>query len=169
MSQQFVVPQFLEVEDKILGPLYVRQFMIMLVGGGFVAVSYYILVKLANQFALFGVTAVGILALVALFAFIRVNGRPFHLFMLNVLQSLKNPRLRLWNNVVIEHIEYRKEPPPPLPPPTKQPLTQTKLARLALLVDTGGAFHEDSDMQYWGETLPQTKKSDSSLPDSLGE
>ncbi len=29
--QQFVVPQFIDVEDKILGPLTVRQFLIMLV------------------------------------------------------------------------------------------------------------------------------------------
>ncbi|KKS92044.1 MAG: hypothetical protein UV69_C0039G0006, partial [Parcubacteria group bacterium GW2011_GWE2_43_12] len=31
--QQFVVPQFIDVEDKIIGPITVRQFIIIMVGG----------------------------------------------------------------------------------------------------------------------------------------
>ena len=169
MPQQFVVPQFIDVEDKILGPISVRQFIIMLGGGGLLVLAYQILIKLANQMILFIITAVGIFILVALFSFVRVSGRPFHLFLLNVLQSMKDPHLRLWNNMAVEHIQYRKEPAAPLPPPTKQPITQTKLARLALLVDTGGAFHEDADIQYWGQTLPKQTQEKESPTDSLAE
>ena len=46
--QQFTVPQFIDVEDKILGPISVRQFLIMLGGGLFAFVAY----KVAD-FALF--------------------------------------------------------------------------------------------------------------------
>ena len=38
--QQFVIPQFIDVEDKIIGPITVRQFIIMLAGGGLVFISY---------------------------------------------------------------------------------------------------------------------------------
>ncbi|MBI5467466.1 MAG: PrgI family protein [Candidatus Kerfeldbacteria bacterium] len=154
MPNQYIVPQFIDVEDKILGPISVRQFIIFLVSAGLIAASYQILFKLANQTAAFIFTAVGIFVGTILFAFVRINGRPFHQFLLNLLQTFKNPRMRLWNNMVMERLQYRLEPPPPPPPPTKQPLTQTKLARLSLLVDTGGAFHEENDeVGFWGQDL----------------
>ena len=159
MPNQFIVPQFIDVEDKILGPVSVRQFIVVLAGAGLIAGAYQILAKLAGLFPVFLFTAVGILILTIVFAFMRVNGRPFHLFMLNVLQSLKNPRMRIWNNQdFTERLQYRKEPPPPAPIPTKHPMTQTKLARLSLIVDTGGAYHDDDDLLFWGQSLNDKQK-----------
>lgn len=158
MPAQFVVPQFIDVEDKILGPVSVRQFVTMLVGIGLIVGAYQILYKLANSAPLFFITAFGIFALTMMFALFRVNGRPFHLFLLNVLESLRKPTMRLWNNMAPDRIQYRREPAPSAPPPTKAPLVQTNLARLAMLVDTGGAFHEDEDVMYWGQTLPKSIK-----------
>lgn len=160
MADQFVVPQNIDVEDKIFASLTVRQFLVMLLGVGLIFIAYQVLIKLANQMVLFIISALGIVVLTMMFAFIQVNGRKFHVFLLTVLQSLKNPRLRTWNNITTERLQYRHEPPPPAPPPTKAPLTQTKLARLALLVDTGGAFHDDEDIQYWGQTLPKQAKTE---------
>lgn len=161
MPNQFIVPQFIDVEDKILGPISVRQFITILAGGGLIVGAYQLLYKLANLFPLFIFTTIGIFLAILLFAFVRINGRPFHLFVLNVLQSVKNPRIRMWNNDVSEPLHYRKEAPPPAPIPTKQSMTQTKLARLALLVDTGGAFHDEEDAIFWGQGLkPGAKKSD---------
>ena len=40
MPQQFTVPQFIDVEDQILGPITVRQFVIVLADGIFLAISY---------------------------------------------------------------------------------------------------------------------------------
>lgn len=157
MAQQFIVPQFIDVEDKIIGPITVRQFITILVGVGAIVGAYQILVRLANQTGAFLFTGFGILVGIVAFAFVRVNGRPFHLFLLNVLQSLKNPRMRLWNNEIGERLQYRREPPPPPPIPHKQPLTATKLAQLALLIDTGGAYHEDEEVQYWGQSLPSNR------------
>lgn len=155
MANQYIVPQFIDVEDKILGPISVRQFIIFLVSAGLVAGAYQILYKLANQTGAFLFTAIGVILATVAFAFVRVNGRPFHLFLLNLLQTVKNPRMRLWNNDVSERLQYRLELPPPPPPPLKQPLTETKLAHLALLVDTGGAFHDESEETgFWGQDLP---------------
>lgn len=159
MANQFVVPQFIDVEDKILGPISVRQFIIFLVGGALIVGAYQILLKMANQMPAFIFTSVGIFIGIILFAFVRVNGRPFHVFMLSALQTLKNPRMRIWNNVVNERLQYRREPPPPPPIPTKKPLQETTLAKLSLLVDTGGAFHEDDDeSSFWGTDLPTKPK-----------
>lgn len=158
MPNQFIVPQFIDVEDKILGPISVRQFVTILAGTGLIVGAYQLLYKLANQTGLFFFTAFGILMGVIAVAFVRVNGRPFHLFFLNALQSLKNPRLRIWNNEVNERLQYWQEPLLPAKVPTKQPLTPTSLAKLALLVDTGGAYHEEEDSSYWGQTLPGGKR-----------
>jgi len=38
--QQFTVPQFIDVEDKILGPITIRQFLILLVGCIVIFISY---------------------------------------------------------------------------------------------------------------------------------
>ncbi len=155
MPNQFVVPQFIDVEDKILGPISVRQFVIFLIGSGAIVGAYQILYKMANQVIAFIISAVGIFAAVILLAFVKVNGRPFHIFILSMFQTLKNPQMRTWNNVVNERLVYRREPPPPPPLPTKQPLREMTLAKLALLVDTGGAFHDDeSDTDFWGTDLP---------------
>lgn len=158
MPNQFIVPQFIDVEDKILGPISVRQFIIFLIGGGLIAGVYQILYRLANQVGAFFFSAIFILIGIVAFAFVRVNGRPFHLFLLSAIQTLKNPRMRLWNNVMTERLQYRREPPPPPPLPVKQRMTETTLAKLALLVDTGGAFHEDDETDFWGTDLPGAKK-----------
>lgn len=164
MPQQFIVPQFIEVEDKVIGPVTVRQFIIILSGTGMMVGAYQLLVRLANQTGAFILTGLGVLAWTVAFAFVKVNGRPFHLFLLNLLQSLKNPRLRIWNNQIGERLQYRREPPPPPPIPTKQPLTGTKLAQLALLVDTGGAYHEDEELLYWGQKPRAGKTERASKP-----
>lgn len=164
MANQYIVPQFIDVEDKILGPLAVRQFIIILGGIGLIVGAYQLVYKLANQLGVFLFSAFGIFLGMIAFAFIKVNGRPFHQFLLNVLQALKNPRMRLWNNEVGERLAYRREPPPPPPIPTKQPLTQTKLAQLSMLVDTGGAYHDDEELLYWGQSLESARKKTSSPP-----
>ena len=38
--QQFTVPQFIDVEDKIIGPITTRQFVIMLAGFTLIGISY---------------------------------------------------------------------------------------------------------------------------------
>lgn len=158
MPNQFVVPQFIDVEDKILGPVSVRQFIIFLIGAGLIVGDYQFLYKLANQTGAFFFSGFFILIGIIAFAFVRVNGRPFHIFLLSFIQTLKNPRMRIWNNVVNERLQYRREPPPPPPLPVKQRMTETTLAKLALLVDTGGAFHEDDENDFWGTDLPGAKK-----------
>ncbi len=69
--QQFVVPQFIDVEAKILGPLTVRQFLIFLFGFGLI----FIVFKLAS-FWMAAIEGVLIFALTGTFAFLKINGRP---------------------------------------------------------------------------------------------
>ena len=80
--QQFVVPQFIDVEDKIIGPITTRQFIVLLAGFLIIAVSY----KLFD-FSLFVTFGLLVFAITSIFAFLKINGRPFHYFVLNLFLS----------------------------------------------------------------------------------
>jgi hypothetical protein len=88
---RFEVPQFIEIEDKIFGPLTWRQFLYL--GGGLgMAVAIFLTLPL-----LVGIF-IGIpLALLAgALAFYPVNNRPFSFFLEAVVNYLKGQRLYLW-------------------------------------------------------------------------
>lgn len=143
---QFIVPQFIDVEDKILGPISVRQFITMLVGSGFVYVDYELVWRLNNNFWFFAIFAVIIFGLTMTFAFLKVNGQLFHHFLLNLLVAMRDPKMRVWNKRT-GHLPIRKEPKLEIPQvtPAKPPLRAPTLNRLALIVDTGGAFQEEDN------------------------
>ena len=142
--QQFVVPQFIDVEDKIIGPITVRQFIIILVGAGVAFIAY----KLSD-FALFITELIFILAITFGFAFIKINGRPVHYLLLNIFQTSKRPKLRIWNKIfvaVVTDQKDKKKPAESLAVVPRKQVRATRLAELALIVDTGGV--------YQGEPLP---------------
>ena len=149
--QQFVVPQFIDVEDKIIGSVTVRQFIIVLVGSGFIFVAY----KLSD-FALFIIEFVFISLITFTVAFIKINGRPVHYFLLNVLQTSRRPKLRVWQKIftTVDLKRYTKKKVSPLPPEimTKNRVRASRLAEMALIVDTGGV--------YQGEKEPPSSKTD---------
>ncbi len=142
--QQFTVPQFIDVEAKIIGPITVRQFIIMLAGVIVGAISY----KLFD-FALFITVIIFSLIIIGLFGFIKINGRPFHFFILNIIQTIKRHRLRVWRNDLLSvHINYEKDETAKekeffQPPPKRH--TTSKLAELSLIVDTGGAYRGEEN------------------------
>lgn len=138
--QQFVVPQFIDVEDKIIGPITVRQFVILLVGLLFIFIAY----KLSD-FTLFIFLFVIISGITFIFAFIKINGQPFHYFLLNLFQTLRRPRLQIWDRRVsseevstVLKISKKKKKSPALAP--KKPVVGSRLAELSLVVDTGGMY-----------------------------
>lgn len=141
---QFVVPQFIDVESKILGPLTVRQFVLIL----FWALAGFLTFRLASFFTFIflfilesGVTF--------LFAFVKINGRLFHHFILSLLQTLRQPRTRIWHKEDTE-FEFRFVAPQlkkaVAAVPTKQPLNASRLNQIALVVDTGGAYNEAGEV-----------------------
>jgi|SRR3989338_305807 len=90
---QFQVPQFIEIEDKIFGPLTFKQFIYVAGGAGACYLLWRVFpLLLAAPLIL----AVGGLA--ASLAFMKLNGRPFILAMENGFFYLIKTKLYLWNN-----------------------------------------------------------------------
>jgi len=140
--QQFIVPQFIDVEDKIIGPITTRQFVVLLAGFLIIGISYKIF-----DFSLFVTFGLMVLAITGTIAFLRINGRPFHYFILNLFQTLKRPKLRIWY-FIAGNIDYKTEEknftPPAKPAPEKH-YTASRLAELSLIVDTQGGYRGEKE------------------------
>lgn len=88
---QFEVPQFIEIEDKIFGPLTWRQFLYLSGGCGAAIVLFLTLPKIF--FIIFGIP----LALLgAALAFYPINNRPFDFFLEALIGYVSGKRLYLW-------------------------------------------------------------------------
>ncbi len=155
--QQFTVPQFIDVEDKIIGPITARQFIIILAGFILIAICYRLF-----DFSLFLTVAVFLFGLSITFAFVKINGRPFHLFVLNLTQTIKRPSLRVWNHLAGKTGSDYDKKEKPIVKAAKTPiehLPQSRLAELSLIVDTKGAYQGegiDADIKF---KSPQPHKS----------
>jgi hypothetical protein len=88
---QFQVPQFIEVEDKIFGPLTATQFVYVAGGVGFVIAMWLVLPKWLAVIVGVPVGALG-LAL----AFLKIHDRPFIVTMEAAFNYLLNTKLYIW-------------------------------------------------------------------------
>jgi hypothetical protein len=88
---RFEVPQFIEVEDKIVGPLTWRQFIYLAGGIGILVVFYFLL-----PFILFAILGLPLAALAGFLAFHRVNNRPFSVFLESFFNYMRRGKLYLW-------------------------------------------------------------------------
>ncbi|MBU2037458.1 PrgI family protein [Patescibacteria group bacterium] len=88
---RFNVPQFIDIEDTIIGPLTLKQFF-LLIGGGLVIVFLWWL------FELWFVLLIGVpLALVLAAAIlIKINGRPLTKVFSAWFKYWINPRFYIW-------------------------------------------------------------------------
>ncbi|HTK60231.1 MAG TPA: PrgI family protein [Candidatus Baltobacteraceae bacterium] len=139
---QFVVPQFIDVEDKILGPITTRQFAILMI----TALVMFIIYKILYIWYAVAVDVV-LLGSALVVAFVRINGQPFHYFLLNFIQTFRRPNVRVWNKdltdaeiIALAKVEI---PPPPPPKVYKEAPTTSRLSELALVVNTGGVYHPE--------------------------
>lgn len=69
---EYQVPQFIEVEDKIVGPLTLRQFIYIAGATGICVVSF-----VSLSFVIAFLLSAPIVALAAALAFYKINGKPF--------------------------------------------------------------------------------------------
>lgn len=91
MDFQYQVPQFIDIEDKIIGPLTLKQFF-FLVGG--IAITLLVFFTLRFIFALLiGLPA---LTLAGAFAFIKVDGLPFSNYVSSMINFAFKPQKYLW-------------------------------------------------------------------------
>ena len=91
---QFKVPQNVQIEDKILPFMTLRQFVIVGVGGGFTYLIYLMLEHQSSQVWMPPVFALGLLTTAV--AFLKIRGIPFVNFILLLLERYLNETKRVW-------------------------------------------------------------------------
>jgi hypothetical protein len=103
---QFQVPQFIETEDKVVGPLTIRQFIYVGVGAGICGMFYFMLATW-----LWVIFFIIIMGTAAAFAFIKIDGRPFINIVLSAFSFYWKPQIYLWQS---EQQQIKKEDHPDL-------------------------------------------------------
>jgi len=88
---RFEVPQFIEIEDKIFGPLTWRQFLYLGGGVGMSVVMFFTLPLIF--FVLFGIP---LAVLAGALSFYPINNRPFSYFLEAIFNYTTGQRLYLW-------------------------------------------------------------------------
>jgi hypothetical protein len=88
---RFQVPQFIDIPDKLFGPLTVKQFVYLVGGGGMIYIVYQYLPFYVAVFVIAPVVALS-LAL----AFLKVNNKPFIFTLQAAILYAFGARLYLW-------------------------------------------------------------------------
>lgn len=98
-GMRFEVPQFIEIEDKIIGPLTWRQFVYVAGGVGIIII---LSLSLPFMFAIIIGLPVGVLS--ASLAFHRVNNRPFSVFLEALVAYTTKKKLYLWKRETTQSV-----------------------------------------------------------------
>lgn len=95
--KQYQVPQFINVEDRVVGPLTLKQFFYLLGGAAFGVVAYFLF-----QFILFVIVIIPVSILTLLLAFLTINGQPFAKILFSALNFYTKPKLFIWQSIQSE-------------------------------------------------------------------
>jgi len=88
---RFQVPQFIEIESKIFGPLTLKQFIYLIGGAGIIFILYALL-----PFWLMIIFAIPVGALSFALAFYKMNNQPFIKIVENALKFFSSSRVYIW-------------------------------------------------------------------------
>lgn len=101
---QFQVPQFIEIEDKLFGPLTFKQFAYLVGGAGIIFVLY----KLLPFFiAIIFIIPVAVLSLAL--AFYKMNGKPFIFYMQAAINYATKSKLYVWKQRLVNPEQKAKK------------------------------------------------------------
>ncbi len=92
---QYPVPQFIDVEDKVIGPLTIKQFLWLFAAAGGLMLEFFLLPFVG--FVIAGIPTAGIFAAMA---FYKIQGKPFYNFLLDLMSFSRRPKVRVWRREV---------------------------------------------------------------------
>jgi len=131
---QYQVPQFIEVEDRIIGSLTLKQFLYLAFAGAILFVLWFLF-----NFYIWIIVALPIAVLAAAFAFLKINDRPFVYFFLAIVKYFTKPKLYIFSSAPKEapKEQMSKKKEAESPKIIENKITPSKLKELALKLDAG--------------------------------
>jgi len=88
---QYSVPQFVDRETRLIGPLTVRQILTLGAAAGLLFIIFFIL-----DFFAFTIAVVVVSAVALALAFVQINGKPLLYLLTSFLNFFLQPRTYLW-------------------------------------------------------------------------
>jgi len=127
---RFQVPQFIERETRIAGPLTFKQFVMFGFAGALTLLAYFFLVK--TSFFLFLLAAVFIVGGTGALAFLKVGGRNLPTVLDNIFSFFASPKVYLWRKKELPpRIVWKTSlPKPPKSAPASANLKMAERSRL---------------------------------------
>ncbi|MBZ1345135.1 MAG: PrgI family protein [Candidatus Nealsonbacteria bacterium] len=101
---QFTVPQFIEMEPKIVGPLTLRQFFFLAFAGGISFFLYY-----AVPFFLFLILCLFLFSAGFAFAFLKINSQPLPTVLINFFKFSYSGKNYFWQKKTMPPKIIKKE------------------------------------------------------------
>ena len=130
---QFKVPQNIDMQDRILGPLTMVQFIYAVVGGG---VCYAIFNAVGKPFSYLLITPIVLFVLALIF--LKINERPFWNFLVSAFEYSLAPKKRFWHHSDFSsnfEIEIKSVNNKPVTLPTKN-ISHDQIRNVAERLDT---------------------------------
>lgn len=133
---QYKVPQNIDIEDKIIGPLTMKQFVYLLSGGLIAYISYSYLGPTKGS-----LIAIPAILLALMLTFVKVQDQPFIYFLASFALYLVKPKKRVWRKEEsLESLPKQKiaEMPKIQEPEPSAKIEKSQLEQLSHVLDTGG-------------------------------
>ena len=136
---KFKIPQEVQREDRIFGPITFRRLIILTIGGG---ITYIIYTKLSSSgIAIWGLPTFFAAAITLSLAFIEPFGMRFSKFVLRMMEFLFLPRQRIWDKrfshdtmfefYTSEHKKWKRKNKSNIPEQSKREKKAAQRARLS--------------------------------------
>lgn len=133
---QFRVPQNIDLEDKIVGPLTLIQFVYCIVGG---LIVYILFQSLAGHTGVFLLLGIPVAAVTLAMAFLKIQDQPLSHFITAGIAYLTKPKIRYWRRlgydpkIVNETVIVKQNT---APQPVRKNIEKSDLEQLAYTLDT---------------------------------
>lgn len=159
---QYKVPQNIDMQDKIIGPLTLTQFLYLMAGGMIVYIAYE---TLGPGFAFF-IIALPISLFALAMAFLKVQDQPFTVFLISLLFYFFRPKTRVWHKLS-EKEKFKEETTSVQKKLVKKDedkpakhVEKSELEKLAALLDTQNLNKDETGSNKKVISKNQPKKSE---------
>ncbi|MEI6627413.1 MAG: hypothetical protein WCL61_02355, partial [bacterium] len=102
------------------------------------------------DFSLFLLCFIITTGFVLLLAFVKIQGQMFHMFLLNVIKTIKSPRLKIWKRdpslVDLNYLSKTSTKVAVVKSVSRMNVNMSRLSELALIVDTGGVYKGEDNI-----------------------
>lgn len=143
---QFPVPQFIDIEDKLIGPLTLKQFGFILPGG----LLIFILFRIFGISVVFFMIAIPVLLITLIIGFGQFNGKPLYNQFGVFVKFLTAPKRYQFNktpgpleDLNLGAIDIKQVESEIATKPEPEESTQSRLQRLSLLLDQKEAEEQE--------------------------